>query len=231
MPELDLLQYFEVERQALVVLLMLPIVTTIVGIARHIVGAKSLGIYAPIVLTFSFYALGLNNRYEEYSDIEAGLKYGFSFLLVVLATTMVGTVSVKRARMHYFPKVSLGMSFVALGLVVSLIFADIIGREGLSSVNSFAVLMIASVSEQFSSTMFKKNLKTTLMITLETTLISVFCYLLIAWPSFHDLIMTYPYFIALTFVINVLVGKYRGLRFREYIRFSQILNANYENED
>lgn len=230
MPELDLLQYFEIEQQALAILLMLPVVATIVGIARHIVGAKSLGIYAPIVITFSFYAFGLNNRYDEYSDIEAGLKYGVTFLLVIIAATIIGTTLVKKARMHYFPKVSLTMSIVGLSLVMMLIAADLLGRDGFNSIYSFAVLMIASVSEQFTSTMFKKNLKTTLLITLETIMTSVFCYLLIAWPSFQDMVLTYPYLVLLSFIVNIIVGKYRGLRIREYFRFADLLNDSSEIE-
>jgi hypothetical protein len=231
MPELDLLQNLSIDREALIVLLSLPIVATIVGIARHIVGAKSLGIYAPIVLTYSFFALSLDGRYQTYPDILLGIRYGLAFTLVVLTTSVLGTWLVKRARMHYFPKISINLSLVAAALLASLILADLLGREGFTSTNALALVLIASVAEQFTATLFKKNLRTAFLITAETTIISIFSYLLIAWPSFQDLLLKYPYLVLLTFVINYAVGKYRGLRFREFVRFREVLNQDPQKEE
>jgi hypothetical protein len=224
MPELDFLQNLDIEKQALVFLLMLPIVASIVGIARHIIGVKSLGIYAPIILTFSLYALGLNGKYGEYSDIWAGLKYGLIFVPIIIATSLLGTTLVKRSHMHYFPKISINLSLVAIALLITLVLADILGRDGFNSTNALALVMIASVAEQFTATLFKKKLVPALLITLETMLTSFFCYILIAWPEFQDLVIKFPYIILITFVLNYIIGKYKGLRFREYFRFRTVLN-------
>lgn len=232
MPVIDLLEIFDIEKQVLVFLLMIPIVASIVGIARHVIGIKSLGIYAPIVLTFSLYALGLNGKYGEYSDPEAGLKYGLVFILVVMGATLLGTSLFKRTRMHYFPKISLNLSLVSVALLVTILLADSLDRQDLNSVNALALVMIASVGEQFTSILFKKKIQTALLVTFETMFTSFFSYILIAWPTFQDFILQYPYVIILAFILNFAVGRYRGLRFREYLRFQSVLDdISDENEE
>jgi len=212
-----------------VLLLLLPVVATIVGVAKHVIGVKSLGIYAPIVLTFAFYFLGLNGTYGNYSDIWTGVRYGLIFLLVVIVGTVLSTRLLKNRRMHYFPKVSFVLSTVSIFLFITMLAAQALEKSGFTSINAFALILIASVAEQFTAILFKKSLKTALLLSLETSLISIFCYLLIAWPSFQQLIVNYPFLILLTLVVNYLVGKYRGLRVRELLRFQEILDESGEN--
>ena len=44
-----------IEKSTIVLLLMLPIVATMVGISRHIIGMRSLGIYLTLIITFIFF--------------------------------------------------------------------------------------------------------------------------------------------------------------------------------
>ncbi len=226
--DLGLLQNIDIERQALLLLFMIPVVVTIVGITRHIVGIKSLGIYATVILTFAFYGLGLNGDYAANTNIFNGVRYGLSFLVVLIAATVLGSTILKSSRMHYFPKVAMVMSFAAVGLILALILGDLIlgdllGRKAFSSINALALVMIASVAEQFTSTLFKLKWRKAILLTAETTFTALICYLLIAWPAFQDLVINYPYVLLLTFLINYLVGKYRGLRILEFIRFREVL--------
>lgn len=212
----------------LILLLMLPIVATIVGVARHVIGIKSLGLYAPIILTFAFYVLGLNGNFGQYSDVWAGVRYGIILLAVIIATTLFITTIIRPIRMHYFPKVSFVLAFAALAVFGAIMLAQYLDLTGFSSVSAVALVLLASVAEQFTSILFKKNFKVALLLTIETVLTSILCYLLIAWPSFQQLIIVQPLLVLLTLPINLLLGRYRGLRVREYLRFNEILT---ENED
>jgi hypothetical protein len=227
--EVTFLQNLAIERQALVLLLMLPVVATIVGIARHLIGLKSLGLYAPIILTFSLYGLGLNGNYGEYSDVVTSLKFGLIFILIMAISCVLGSSILRRSRMHYFPKVAIVVSLAAIMLLLSIIGGELIFRRGFSSINAFSLVMVASVAEQLTSTLFKEDIKKSLFLTLETVFTSVCCYILIAWPSFQDFLVLHPYLILVTFIVNYFVGKYRGLRFREYFRFNEVLKINDED--
>jgi len=225
--EYSFLHNLNIDTQSLLLLLMLPVIATIVGIARHVIGVKSLGLYAPIVLTYGFYALGLVGGKQ---DPIVGLKYGLFITTIIFLSTVLGTSLIKRWRMHYYPKVSIILSIVAMALIGVLVFAAEIGKTEFSTNNIFALILMASVAEQFTSSLAKNKLKTALIVTLETFSISILSYLLISLESFQKLILTYPYLLILTIIINYFVGRYRGLRIREYFRFRDILNTNPEEE-
>jgi hypothetical protein len=224
-------------------LLMIPVVATIVGISRHIIGIKSLGIYAPIVLAFSFYGLGLqfDANGNPYSDITIGIRYGVLFVLVLVSSTYVASYILRKSRMNYFPKIAIIISFASLFLTAFIvvsnwitlqseiepfaaIFTAIFGNIQFNEITAFSLVLIASVAEKFTGVLYKKRFKKALWITLETVVTSVFCYVLLAWPRFINIIDNYKWLILLTFPINYFVGKYKGLRVREYIRFSDVLS-------
>jgi len=204
-------------------LLLLPIVATIVGIARHIVGVQSMGVYAPLILTYSMYALGMVNQQSAYTDINQGLRIGTIFIVVVVISAFIATRILKLSRMHYFPKISIVLSTTALALVVSIIASKMLGFSALVNANAFALLLLATVAEQVTATLFKKRAQEAILLIIETFLTSVVAYMIIAFPELQQFLINYPFAILLTFVINYFVGKYRGLRVREYIRFRDIL--------
>ncbi len=55
-----------VSEEAIILLLMLPIVATIIAFSRQVIGIKGFGIYTPLIISFAFLA--------------TGLKYGLAFL-------------------------------------------------------------------------------------------------------------------------------------------------------
>jgi hypothetical protein len=225
MPEVEFISRLAIEQQALILLLMVPIVATIVGIARYIIGVKSLGIYAPVVLTFALYALGFNGNLDDGSNITIGIGLGLFFMALVIFTSIISARLLKGSRLHYFPKISIIVSMVAIALLVGVIAGEIAYGQGFSSINALALILIATVAEQFASVLFKKKIKNAVWLLFETLATSIVCYVLIAWQDFQDFIVSYPYFIFITFIINYFIGRYRGLRIREYIRFKDVFTS------
>jgi hypothetical protein len=223
--ELELLSTpVSIDSQVLILLLMSPIIVTIIGIAKHVIGVKSLSLYAPMFITFGLYGLGLNEE-GTYSDVLVGIKYGLTFIISVIVATTITAQLLKKLRMHYFPKIAVIISITSIVILITIIIASLLGRQGFSSVNAVALVLLVSVAEQFSSIMFKKNLKTAIMLSIETILISLVCYILAAWQDFQLFVLQYPYIVFVTLVINILIGRYKGLRFREYIRFKEVLKG------
>jgi hypothetical protein len=48
-------------------------------------------------------------------------------------------------------------------------------------------------------------------------------YFVIGWPALRDFFLQYPWAIVLTFLINIGLGKWSGLRLVELFRFRHIL--------
>jgi hypothetical protein len=211
-----------IEPSSMVLLLMLPVAATLIGVARHLIGFRSLGIYLSLVLTFVFYKLG---QYDEsvYSDPIRGLKYGLFLTLIIFASASISYQIVKKWALHYYPKLSIIITNVTLSLLVIILLLGVLNIKGLIMLDTFTLILIAGIAEKYVSILTRKKLNTTLIITLESLMQAIFCYLIISYQPLIGLLINYPYLILLLFPINYLVGKFSGLRLSEYFRFKKIL--------
>lgn len=209
-----------IPQTSIILLLTLPIVATIISIWRQIIGLRTFGIYAPIMMTFAFYQFGIIG-----SDIYflQGLKYGLALSVGVFFTASIAHEITKKIKLHYLPKMSLVLSTVAGGVLGLLILAAYLERDGFIAADTLAILLMITVSEQFISMYIKKGRKAASMLSLGTLIISTLMYLFIAWDTVHELLLKYPYLTLITIPINLYVGKWTGFRLKEYFRFKSIL--------
>lgn len=219
-------QQIELIKNSYLLLMMLPIVSTLVGIGRHVVGIKTLSVYAPIVTTFAFYEIStdaLNSGTEP--DVLKGLKLGLLlFSTAFFTSALLYYFVVKQLRMHYIPKSTLVVTGVSISVISLMIFGAFIGELGLVFISFFTLVMIASLSERFMATFAKKNFRYSFIVSLETLLLSVISFILITWQELQDALLDYPWLIILVIIINIFLGTFSGLRLTEYWRFRDVIN-------
>ena len=80
-----------------------------------------------------------------------------------------------------------------------------------------------TIVEKFVATQIEKGNKVALILAVETLVISVVGYYLASWPLLIKGIVAFPWLILFTIPINILLGKWNGLRISEYIRFREVL--------
>ena len=211
-----------IEKSTIVLLLMLPVGATMVGISRHVIGMRSLGIYLTLIITFIFFELGVTDG-SIYSDTLTGFKYGFILLFIVFVSVIVSYQVIKDWTLHYYPKLSLIITISSLAVLALILTAAIFSLNGILKINVFTLILIVGLAEKFMSIFTRKSLRASLFITFEGIFLASLCYLLISWSSFIELITEYPYAIILLFPINYAVGRLRMLRLSEYFRFWSIL--------
>jgi hypothetical protein len=212
-----------IEISSIVLLLLLPLAATIIGIDRQIIGFRSLGIYLSLVLTFVFYKLGVNGGDSIYSDPIKGLKYGIFLIIIVFASAAASYQLTKRWALHYYPKLSMIITNVTISILIVIFLLGLVNIKGLLRIDTFTLILIVGVAEKYVSILTRKKMRTALIITIESIVQAIFCYLIISLEPLINLLISYPYLILLLFPINYLVGKFTGLRATEYFRFRKIL--------
>jgi uncharacterized membrane protein len=80
-----------------------------------------------------------------------------------------------------------------------------------------------TIVEKFVATQIEKGNKTAMILAIETLVISLVGYYLASWSVVIKGIVAYPWLILFTLPINILLGKWDGLRLNEYIRFREVL--------
>jgi len=209
-----------IPQTSILLLLMLPIVATIIAFWRQFIGLRTFGIYAPILITFAFYQLGIT---ETGINLWQGLKYGLALAIVVFLIASLTHEVTRKIRLHYLPKMSILLSVVAIGIFGVLIIASYLNRGGFISVEVLPLLLMVTVSEQLISIYIKKGKKSAYLLTVGTLFISSLTYVLISWEWLQEMILRYPYISVIMLVINFIIGKWTGLRLNEYFKFKSVI--------
>lgn len=218
----DILLKSGLDMSVIIILLMLPVVATLIGASRHILGLRSLGIYLALITTFIFFKIGSTTG-SYYSDFGLGLRYGVPLVLLIFGSTLLAYGLVKKLSIHYYPKLSLVILLVTMILLGSIAILGLLNFKNILLIDTFTLVLIVGIAEKYFATLARKDLKTAIAISFESVLLSILCYLLISWHAFQDLIVAYPYLLLFLLPINYFIGKFTGLRVSEYIRFWGII--------
>ncbi len=198
--------------QTVSLLLMLPVIVTLVAFFRQVIGIKAFGIYTPSIITFALLAFDPN-----------GLKYGIAIFVSVIAVGTLSRFLMKKFRLLYLPRVAMTVSIVSLAILGILILGGMTNRTGLASVSIFPLLIMITLAEKFVATQIEKGSRIALILAVETLVISVAGYFLVSYDALITLILTYPWIVLFTFLINFSLGKWTGLRIIELVRFRKII--------
>lgn len=199
-----------------VLMILFPVVTTIIAASRHVVGLKGFGIYTPAVLSIAF--------------LSTGIASGVIIFIAVLFSAIISRKAVKKLRLPYLPRTAmllLGVSLISLMILVGASMTAAPKVFSILSVSIFPLLIIILLTENFIESQLFSSQKEAWRLTSETLVIAIVCSTFISLESVQQFVILQP---ELTFLImaflNLLMGKYTGLRLLEYIRFKTILEKS-----
>lgn len=196
--------------ETVILILMLPIIATFIAFLRQVIGVKAFGIYTPLIVTFAFLATN-------------GLKYGIAIFATVILVGMVMRLVLRPFRLLYLPRVAIMLMVVAIFILIMLVLGGGMRRTGLAAVSIFPILIMITIVEKFVAVQIEKGNRTAIILAIETLIISILGYFIASSRFLIQLIAMYPWIILLTIPINILLGKWTGLRISEYFRFKEIL--------
>jgi len=190
-------------------LLILPVIATILSFARQFIGIKAFGLYTPTIIALSF--------------LGTGIGYGLLIFAIVLMIASAGRIIARKIGLLYLPRMALILIIVSLTIFALFLLGAIFNDVGLMTISVFPILILIVLSEKFVSAQIEKGNKTAVLLTVETLILSSFCYWIADWQFMKSLMLGYPEIIFLCFVINIFLGKWAGLRLMEYIRFRKVI--------
>lgn len=193
-----------------ILILMLPIITTFIAFLRQVVGIKAFGIYTPLIVTFAFLATN-------------GLKYGIAIFVAVILIGMIMRFILKPFRLLFLPRVAIMLTAVAIFILILLALGGDLKRTGLASVSIFPILIMITIVEKFITVQIEKGNKVAILLAVETLVISVIGYFVASSVTIIRFIALYPWVILFTIPINIILGKWTGLRLSEYLRFKEVI--------
>ena len=189
----------------IVLILLLPVLATAVAFVRIIVGLPGLEMLVPIALAYAFVAIGV--------------AAGSIILAAVIAASFVSRVSLRRLSIMSYPKRSISMLFLAIFVFFALSVSSSLTVVNIREISIFPILILTLLGDSIVSVQLRKSLHETLYITSVTIAIGLIGYMLATSPMMRNTIILYPEIILFTLPINLVMGRYFGLRLAELFRF------------
>lgn len=189
--------------------LMLPVIVTVVAFMKQVVGVTTLGVYTPSILALSFIALDL--------------EYGLIILFSILFFGMLTRFFLKKYRLLYIPRMAIVLSVVSLTILLLLYFGAIFNVSQVIGMAVFPMLIMSTLVEKFLTIQSEKGFRPAIFIIFEAVFVAVLAFMIAEWPWLKSTILGHPELILIFFGINVLLGRWTGLRVKEYIRFREVI--------
>lgn len=195
-------------------LLALPFISFFVSFSRYYIGLKTFGMYEPLIISYALYIIS--------ADFQTGIKFGFPIIILAWLVSEVMRRVLKKTNLHYIAKVSLKISFAGLLFVGALIILSYLGQNGYFTVNPLAIVLILALVESVNLFKVKFGDKRANLVSLETLIIAVVSYFLLSLPMSKVVVLKFPYLVILPIIGSIFIGKWRGLRLSEYLRFKNV---------
>ncbi|MCA9376325.1 hypothetical protein H6763_03305 [Candidatus Nomurabacteria bacterium] len=204
-----------VTEQMLILLLFIPIIATIVNLSRYLIGFKTLGIYAPMTLSFAY--------------IFTGIRFGLLVTLAVILSTLLTYSLLKKIRMHYLSRITINYILISVLVVGVIVLNDVspisltTEHHDATTIPPLGVILIATLSDFFIKQYVKKDFLNSARSLGETVLVGIAGWLALRSPQLQQFVLNNVWIFLILLLVNLGLGKYTGMRFKDLLRFEQIL--------
>lgn len=199
-----------VPANVVVLILLFPLVAALIGASRHIIGLRGFGMYIPAVLSVAL--------------VSTGIQEGLLIFGAISLTGLITRQVLKKSRLAYLPRTALLIWTISLGILGLFMVAPLLGMATLMSINIFPILILILLAENFLDALLRTKPADAIALTAETLALAFISSLILQFESLQRFALTEPELLIIgTALINIVVGKFAGLRLAEFLRFRSII--------
>jgi len=195
----------QVPLQALTLILVLPVIATIIVVIRTLIGLDTFGTFSPVIVSLAF--------------LTTGLRWGAVIFAVIVGIGAFVRALLQRVRLQLVARLAILIAVVA-GIMAGLtVMGASFGIGALMNVSIFPMVIMSNVIENFTTSQAEFGTREAIRLTVNTLGLAAVCYLAIDTTGLQSLLLTYPELLIGTIALDAVLGKWRGLRLLEYLRF------------
>ncbi|MFA5583127.1 MAG: 7TM domain-containing protein [Bacteriovoracaceae bacterium] len=190
-------------------ILLIPLGTLVLAFARNLIGIPTLGIFTPIILTLFFK--------------ETSFGFGLFFFSVIVGVGILERYVLDKFYLLAVPRLSIILTFVILFMIGYTLVSVDGGFFSQKHLAFFPIVIVATNIERLSIMLAEDGLINTSKTLVGTLVIAVLGYLLFSIPSLEILMFTNPELLFTVIGLLILIGKYKGYRLSEFLRFRDLV--------
>jgi uncharacterized protein with transglutaminase domain len=176
-------------------ILFVPLSAVVVSFFRLTLGVPVLSLFRPILVAVAFRIMGI--------------PLGLAFLSLVLSAVLLMRPLLRGA--HYYSRVPVQLSVVAIFMVVPLFLGTFWHEEWLQQVAYFPVISLCLIGESFTKALDRKGLAAAVWPTANTVLIGMLISAVAGIPGALHLLLRFPELLILQPGVVLLLGEFLHL--------------------
>lgn len=194
----------------LVLVLLFPLVASLIGASRHMIGLRGFGIYIPAVLAMAL--------------VSTGIVEGITIFGAIVGVALIAKRILKKTKLSYLPRTALLLWVISMGIFGVILLSPTFGLVSLMSINIFPILILVLLAENFLDAQAKSKESEAIALTIETLALAFVSSLILRSEVMQKFALTEPELLIITTVlINLVIGKFGGLRLKEWFRFRSLI--------
>jgi hypothetical protein len=172
---------------------------------------QGFGIFTPAVVSVAFLA--------------TGVTVGVLMFVAILVMATIARVVLKRLRLPTMPRTALLLWFVSLGILAMMLVSPYFKVSSLITLNIFPILLLILLAETFIEVQITRNFKSALELTAETLFLALISFLILSMQWLQEWVLVRPELTVILIAgLDILIGRYKGLRLMERLRFRELLS-------
>ena len=197
-------------------IMLIPVGTLVLSIARNLIGIPTFGIFTPILLTLFFK--------------ETSFGFGFLFFGVVVLIGIGERYILDKFYLLAVPRLSIILNLVIMLMIGYSLFSSDIAFISQKHLAFFPIVIVTTNIERLSIMLTEEGLLNTFKTLLGTLVIAILGYFLYTIHSLEMFMFTNPELLFTIIGLLILIGKYKGYRLSEFIRFRDLVRQKKKLE-
>ncbi len=198
----------QVPLQAINLILVLPVIACIVVIFRSVIGIETFGTFAPVIVSLAF--------------LMTGLAWGVVIFCVIVGLGVLLRSALQWVRIQLVARLAVLIALVSVIMAGLTVAGAYLGIGALLNVSIFPMVIMSNVIENFTTTQIELGTREAIRLTRNTLLVCSACYVVIEGFALQSIVLSYPEVLVGVVALEIAIGKWRGLRLLEYLRFSDL---------
>ncbi|MEM9052120.1 MAG: 7TM domain-containing protein [Bacteroidota bacterium] len=208
---IQLAEDVNISKDMLMLLLLLPLGAFLVAIFKNVIGMKTYGMFVPVLLSMSF--------------LQTGLLPGIVLFSLMIGAVVLVNYPLTMWGIQYNSKITAMLFAVVLISVVCIKLLHVTGWLKASAPLFFPMIILTFISERVAKKIEEEGARSAIELYGSTLLVTLFIYLIISSSLIQEMLLLYPELLITAAGVNLLLGKWIGLRLTEYYRFFEVIKT------
>ncbi|MDU9391924.1 inactive transglutaminase family protein [Pseudomonas japonica] len=199
-------------QQTFMIMVMIPIGVLVILILRNLVGLQTLGTFTPVLIALAFR--------------ETQLGFGIVLFTVITALGLSLRSYLEHLKLQMLPRLSVVLTFVVVLIAAISLFSHKLGLERGLSVALFPMVILTMTIERLSITWEERGGGHAMKVAIGTLFAASLAHLLMSVPELVYFVFTFPAVLLILVGFMLAMGRYRGYRLTELVRFKAFVKAD-----